>query len=210
MSRLRWLATTIALPLVYIVVLYVATRPPKATYVFANPTVMTVSDKGGPPVMHAPPVVYPAQALHARVEGKVVLKVSIAGDGTVRQAEAISGPEPLRKAAVDNVRQWQFEAKEQETQVDAGFSLRNATRSLALPEPVRRTAPVYRGTAHGSVRVVAMVDPEGRVEFVQPVTGPETLVPAAVESVRQWTFRPMLRNGKPEHGTAVIDIPFGL
>jgi TonB family protein len=206
----RWLTKTIVLPLVYVVVLYVATRPPKPTYVFATPSVMTVSDKGGPPVMHAPPVVYPPQALHARVEGKVVLKVSISGDGTVKQAEAISGPEALRKAAVDNVRQWQFEAKAQETQIDAGFSLGNVTRSLALPEPVRRTPPKYRGTLHGSVRVVAMVDPDGRVEFVQPVTGPETLVPAAVESVRHWTFRPMLRNGKPEHGTAVIDIPFGL
>ncbi len=206
----RWLTKTIVLPLVYIVILYAATRPPKPTYVFANPTVMTVSDKGGPPVMHAPPLIYPPQALHARVEGKVVLKVSIASDGTVNHAEAISGPEALRKAAVDNVRQWQFEAKAQEAQVDAGFSLNHVTRSFALPEPVRRTAPVYRGTLHGSVRVVAMVDPEGRVEFVQPVTGPETLVPAAVESVRQWTFRPMLRNGKPERGTAVIDIPFGL
>ena len=55
-----------------------------------------------------------------------------------------------------------------------------------------------------------MVDPQGHVESVQPVTGPETLVPAAVESVRKWTFRPMLRDGKPEHGTAVVDVPFGL
>jgi outer membrane biosynthesis protein TonB len=78
------------------------------------------------------------------------------------------------------------------------------------PEPVQRTAPVYKGTLHGSVRVVAMVDPQGRVEFAHPVTGPEKLMPAAVESVRQWTFRPMLRNGKPEHGTAVVDVPFGL
>jgi outer membrane biosynthesis protein TonB len=63
---------------------------------------------------------------------------------------------------------------------------------------------------HGSVRVVAMVNPQGRVEFVHPVTGPGKLVPAALESVRQWTFRPMLRDGKPEHGTAVVDVPFGL
>ena len=38
---------------------------------------------------------------------------------------------------------------------------------------------------------------------------PEELVPVAVESVRKWTFRPMLRDGKAEHGTAVIDVPFG-
>ena len=34
-------------------------------------------------------------------------------------------------------------------------------------------------------------------------------MPAAVESVRQWTFRPM-RNGKPVvTAIAVVDVPFG-
>src|SRR5450759_1737956 len=210
MSRLRWLTITLALPLAYLAVLYLATRPPKPIYTFAQHTVMTVTGKGGPAILHAPPVVYPPQALRDRVEGSVVLTVTIAADGTVTRAVPISGPKPLRQAAVDNVRQWQFEAKAQETQIDVGFSPRYATHTLALPEPVRRTAPVYKGMLHGSVRVVAMVDPQGRVEFVQPVTGPEKLVPAAVESVRQWTFRPMLRNGKPVHGTAVVDVPFGL
>ena len=144
---LRWLTKTIALPLAYIVVLYVATRPPKPIYVFANPTAMTVTDKGGPPAMHAPAAVYPRPALHARVEGNVMLKVRIAADGMVKQADAISGPEPLREAAVDKVRAWQFEAREQETQIDVGFSLRSATHSLVLPEAVHRNAPVYRVTA---------------------------------------------------------------
>ena len=210
MARLRWAAVTIALPLVYLVLLYQATRPPKAVYVFANPTVMTVSDKGGPVILHSPDAIYPPQALRDRVEGRVTLKVTVGADGTVTQALPVSGPKALRHAAMDNVRQWQFEAKAQETQVDVGFSLRCATRSLALAEPVRRTTPVYRGMERGSVRVVVVVDTEGRVEFVQPVTGPEMLVPAAAESVRHWTFRPMLRNGKPVHGTAVVDVPFGL
>ena len=210
MRRLRWLTFTLALPLVYVVVLYQATRPPKPVYTFPQHTVMTVTDKGGPAILHAPPAIYPPQALRAKVEGSVILQVTIAADGTVARAVAISGPEPLRRAAIDNVRQWQFEAKAQETQIDVGFSPRHATHSLAPPEPVRRTAPVYQGSLHGSVRVVAMVDPQGRVESVQPVTGPGKLVPAALESVRQWTFRPMLRDGKPEHGTAVVEVPFGL
>ena len=209
MARLRWVTITLALPLVYVAVLYLATRPPKPEYKFRQHTVMTVTDKGGPAILHAPPAIYPPQALRARIEGSVILKVTIAADGTVARAVPISGPRPLRQAAADNVRQWQFEAKAQETQIDVGFSPRYATHTLALPEPLRRTAPMNQGTLHGSVRVVAMVDPQGRVEFVQPVTGPEKLVPAALDSVRQWTFRPMLRDGKPEHGTAVVDVPFG-
>jgi TonB family protein len=210
MARLRWVSITLAPPLLYLAVIYLLTRPPKAVYRFAEPTVMTVTEQSGPVIMHGPVAVYPPQALRDRVEGSVVLKVTVAADGTVTRAVPISGPEPLRQAAADNVRQWQFEAKAQETQADVGFSLRYVTRSLALPEPVRRTAPVYQGRLHGAVRVVAMVDPHGRVESVQPVTGPEKLVPAAVEAVRQWTFRPMLRDGKPVRGTAVIDVPVGL
>src|SRR5450755_960696 len=116
MSRVRWLATTFGLPLAYLAMLYYATRPRKAEYGFANPTAMTVSDRGGPAILHAPNAIYPAQALRNRVEGSVTLKVTIGADGAVTQAAAVSGPEPLRQAAVDNVRQWQFEAKAQETQ----------------------------------------------------------------------------------------------
>ena len=210
MSRLRWVSVTYALPLLYLALVYSSTRQPKAVYRYANPTVMTVTDTGGPAVLHGPDVVYPPQALRDRVEGSVKLKVTVAADGTVARAVPVSGPPLLRQAAVNRVRQWQFEAKAQETLIDVGFSLGGATRSLALPEPLHRTPPVYKGGYRGSVRVVAMVDPEGRVEFVQPVTGPEILIGAAVRSVRQWTFRPMLRDGKPVRGTAVVDVPFGL
>ena len=201
---------TFAPPLIYLALVYLGTRPPKAVYKCATPTVMTVTGSGGPTVLHSPPVVYPPRALRAGVEGTVTLQVSIAADGTVTQALPVGGPAPLRKAAADNVRQWLFEARPRETWIDVGFSLREATRSLALPQAVRRITPAYRGRVRGSVRVVAMVDPRGRVEFVQPVTGPDDLVPAAVESVRRWTFRPMLRDGRPVRGTAVIDVPVGL
>src|ERR1035438_1946546 len=130
MSRLRWLTVTLALPLLYLAVLYRATRPPKAVYTFAAPTVMTVSDQGGPAVLHAPPAIYPPQALRARVEGTVILKVTIAADGTVARAVPISGPPPLRQAAVGNVRQWQVEGKAQETQIAGGVSGRYAAHSL--------------------------------------------------------------------------------
>jgi outer membrane biosynthesis protein TonB len=210
MTTARRVLTTFAPPLIYLALIYFGTRPPKAVYKYATPTVMTVTERGGPTVLHSPPVVYPPQALRACVEGTVTLQVSIAADGTVVQAVPVAGPGPLRQAAADNVRQWLFEASPRETLIDVAFSLREATRSLRLPEAVRRLTPAYRGRVRGSVRVVAMVDPHGRVEFVQPVTGPEDLVPSAVESVRRWTFRPMLRDGKPVRGTAVIDVPVGM
>src|SRR5258708_38079507 len=111
MTRVRRVFTTSAPPLLYLVLIFLGTRPPKAVYKYATPTVMTVTDHGGTTVLHSPPVVYPPQALRAGVEGSVTLQVAIAADGTVTQAVPVSGPVPLRQAAVDNVRQWLFEAK---------------------------------------------------------------------------------------------------
>jgi outer membrane biosynthesis protein TonB len=105
MVRLRWVSITFALPLVYLALLYFATRPSKAVYVFANPTVITVSDRGGPTILHGPDVVYPPQALRDRVEGSVTLKVTVGADGTVARVTAVAGPQSLRQAAVDSVRQ---------------------------------------------------------------------------------------------------------
>jgi TonB family protein len=196
----------IGLPSIYAMAVYVATRPPKPVYTLANRTVMTVTDKGGPPILHAPDPEYPPQALRDRVEGSVRLKVTVAADGTVTGAVPLSGPEPLRQAAVDTVRRWQFAASATETEVEVGFSLRTANRSIVPPQPLRCAAPVSTGKTRGSVRVVAMIAPDGRVEFVHPVLGPPELIPAALASVKQWTFRPMLRDGKPDHGTAVVDV----
>jgi TonB family protein len=208
MRKARWIAVTFVLPLLYAVVVFVATRHPKPVYAFADPTVMTVTDKPGPAIFHAPDPIYPRQALRDGVEGRVKFKVTIAADGTVARAARLSGPKPLADAALASVMQYQFEAKAGETDIEVGFALRNATRSLVPPEPVQRRNPRSHGM-HGVVRVVATVNAEGRVDFVQPVSGPEALVPAATDAVRQWTFRPAMRNGTPTPGTIVIDVAAG-
>jgi TonB family protein len=51
---------------------------------------------------------YPAVARAAHVQGAVVLHAIIAEDGTVESLEAVSGPEILRAAAVDAVKQWVY------------------------------------------------------------------------------------------------------
>ena len=53
--------------------------------------------------------VYPATARQAGVEGSVVVRIVIDKAGNVVDAKAIAGPEILRGAAVDAVRQWRYE-----------------------------------------------------------------------------------------------------
>jgi periplasmic protein TonB len=44
---------------------------------------------------------YPAKAVRKRIEGTVVLQFIVCTDGTVCNIEAISGPEELRKSAIE-------------------------------------------------------------------------------------------------------------
>jgi len=41
------------------------------------------------------------------------------------------------------------------------------------------------------------LDPQGRVTSVEALSGHEMLRPAAIDAVKQWKFRPVIRNGKP-------------
>ena len=52
--------------------------------------------------------IYPPQAKADKVQGAVVLSARIEKDGTVKILKVVSGPEPLRKSAVDAVSQWTY------------------------------------------------------------------------------------------------------
>jgi TonB family protein len=55
---------------------------------------------------------YPADAKTEKIQGTVVLDVTIGADGKVLDAKASKSPdERLSKAAIDAVKQWEFEPK---------------------------------------------------------------------------------------------------
>ena len=73
---------------------------------------------------------YPEEASKARISGTVKLRVLIATDGTIQQIQVVSGHPLLIQAAIDAVRQWQYQPTllngqpvEVDTQVDVIFSL---------------------------------------------------------------------------------------
>lgn len=98
-------------------------------------------------VLHRTPVAYPKEALARRIQGTVVVEVSLTATGTVSDARVLSGPEELRKAALQSVLQWHFSA-------DAHASTKTqVTVDFHLPEP-----------APESIRAVAVLRPEPFVE----------------------------------------------
>jgi TonB family protein len=77
-------------------------------------------------ILHRTPVAYPKEARAKRVQGTVVVEVSLTATGTVSDARVISGAEELRKAALESVLQWHFKADSQtatKTQVTVDFHL---------------------------------------------------------------------------------------
>jgi TonB family protein len=90
----------------------------------------------GAAVMHRNSVVYPAAAVAKRIEGTVALQVKLDGTGNVVDASVVSGPDELRKSALQSVLGWHF-AKE------AANSTRVVTISFQLPaqQTVLRQVP---------------------------------------------------------------------
>jgi TonB family protein len=65
---------------------------------------------------------------------------------------------------------------------------------------IHKVEPVYPSTdarVSGTVRFAAIIDTEGRVANLQLISGHPMLVPAAMDAVRQWLYKPAFRDGKP-------------
>jgi TonB family protein len=124
MGKVRWMAVSVVLPLLYSLTVFVVTRHPKPVYAFADPTVFNVTEQAGPQILQTVDPVYPVVARRNGIEGSVRFKVTIAADGSVAHAEYLNGPAPLVDAALTAVRQWQFEAKKAETEIEVPFTLR--------------------------------------------------------------------------------------
>jgi len=98
--------------------------------------------------------------------------------------------------------------------------------AAAVPAPVPRIAggvlagailtkvpPVYPAEAkskhiQGTVILRAIIARDGTIQSLQPISGNELLVAAAMDAVKQWTYRPYLLNGEPTEVDTTITVNF--
>jgi protein TonB len=78
---------------------------------------------------------------------------------------------------------------------------------------IKGVAPEYpdgarRKHIEGSVTLIALIDKNGDVGELSVVSGPNLLVPAALEAVRQWKYKPYLLQGEPLAMQTQIVVPF--
>jgi protein TonB len=79
----------------------------------------------------------------------------------------------------------------------------------ATRPPLRYVYPDYSDVhARGVVALTAGLDSDGKVRTVKVVTGNRALAAAAVRAVRQWRYRPYLKDGQPVATETNIMISF--
>lgn len=80
---------------------------------------------------------------------------------------------------------------------------------------VKKVVPVYPPLAQqarikGTVVLDANISKDGAVESLKLVRGHPLLVPAAIDAVKQWRYRPYMRNGAPTAVSTQITVNFTL
>lgn len=80
---------------------------------------------------------------------------------------------------------------------------------------VHKVAPIYPENAkkahiEGNVQLEAIIGKAGEVENLTVVSGPKELQQAALDAVRQWTYKPFLLNGAPVEVRTTINITYSL
>lgn len=92
--------------------------------------------------------------------------------------------------------------------IRVGGNVQRANQIFAPP-------PVYPPLAkqariQGVVRLNAIINKEGLIEQLSAVSGHPLLIPAALESVKKWRYKPTLLNGEPVEVVTQIDVNFTL
>jgi TonB family protein len=94
-------------------------------------------DSGGLTLLHQVPVAYPREALDKRIEGDVIVELTLSATGAVSDAHVLSGPDELRKATLEAVLQWHYASDAQlpsKTQATIKFRMPQGA-ALAVPAP---------------------------------------------------------------------------
>jgi protein TonB len=111
-------------------------------------------------------------------------------------------------------------------------SIGDGTNPIVLPPPppvarqvrpshmmegnlIYRVQPVYPALARqariqGTVLLRAVISREGTIENLQVVSGPPMLVPAAIDAVRQWRYRPYFLNDRAVEVETQVTVKFVL
>ena len=161
------------------------------------------------------------------IHGHIAMYVSADTSGRVREAWPLASDNAgLEDPARDQVRQWRFKlAKDKDgkpVQVDGGLSFSFDTvigdplpeltdaevRALAI-HPVEPSWPAGLMKSGDFIDVPVSVNERGELTGSGFSKAPVAAQGAVMNAVRQWSFQPLIRDGKPQyfHGTLRFVVP---
>jgi protein TonB len=88
------------------------------------------------------------------------------------------------------------------------LSSKGAEKRLAYTVQPKYPVEARSGGAEGTVVLKAVVDQAGKVEGVRLVEGKAALATAAIQAVKQWRYRPYVRDGKTQPFQTVVIVDF--
>ena len=96
-----------------------------------------------------------------------------------------------------------------------GFEPQEQNKNLLVGRLLRRVDPSYPLEAvqqriEGTVRLHAVISKDGKIQSLEPVSGPPLLVGSAEIAVREWRYGPTLLDGRPIQTQADINLIFRL
>ena len=98
-------------------------------------------------LLHSVPPKYPQAAIDKRIEGAVVMEVKVDAEGHVSDAHVLSGPDELRRAALEAVLQWHYSPTAMTlpttTEVTMNFKLPKNGAPVTTTMPVPTVAPPF-------------------------------------------------------------------
>lgn len=114
---------------------------------------------GGGTLLHRAPVDYPQTARARGVQGVVTLELTFDANGNVADARAVSGPEDLRRPALESALQWHFagEGAGSKRQVSIAFALADAVPAASRPAVPSGDAAKRSGTLK-AINVIGLSD----------------------------------------------------
>ena len=84
-------------------------------------------------------------------------------------------------------------------------------QARVIDQPLPVYPPLARqARVQGTVHLEGIISREGRIISLRAISGHPMLIPAAIEAVKRWVYRPTLLNGDPVEVIAPIDVNFTL
>ncbi len=189
------------------------------------------------PITRVQPV-YPIEAKKAGIEGEVVLRTTIAKDGSVSHLDVVSGNPLLVKPALDAVQRWRYKPSVTGTIVTAvtiNFTLaKDGATATVVPDQstaktfssgdsgvtppvaIYKPDPPYTKEARaakiqGTVELQIIVGVDGSVTDVKSIQGFDAgLTKNAMDTIKTWKFKPATKDGKPVPWRGKVEVSFKL